>query len=273
MSRSFSPCSTLGGSRSTCRPSPRRAADRPRQPVPGRRRRPERKRWAPRLRPRSWVRAAALLSPESRPAWGLTDRSHRRRPARGGAPGSRQVVLRPCTCAHRTPRRSRNAPSGGGLIRTDGSRRAPDHARRAGGLRGARRTPRRSLRHRPGAPRTSPTPRLALRLRPAGGLAAVGPHPRPRRGRRGEILTLAVHPAARRQGTWASPWYRPRPRSLRRWAPRASGWRWRRTTWRRSALYTAAGFEPVGRRRGYYPRPEGAVDALSLRCRLNSAPA
>ncbi len=39
------------------------------------------------------------------------------------------------------------------------------------------------------------------------------------------------------------------------------------------ALYAAAGFEEAGRRRRYYPRANGPVDALTLRCRLNSAPA
>lgn len=38
-------------------------------------------------------------------------------------------------------------------------------------------------------------------------------------------------------------------------------------------LYGKAGYEPVGRRPGYYPRARGAVDAILLRARLNSAPA
>lgn len=38
-------------------------------------------------------------------------------------------------------------------------------------------------------------------------------------------------------------------------------------------LYEQAGYEPVGRRAGYYPRSGGAVDAILLRARLNSAPA
>ena len=38
-------------------------------------------------------------------------------------------------------------------------------------------------------------------------------------------------------------------------------------------LYEGAGYEPVGRRPGYYPRRGGAVDAILLRARLNTAPA
>ncbi|MFM1958567.1 MAG: hypothetical protein RL588_84 [Pseudomonadota bacterium] len=38
-------------------------------------------------------------------------------------------------------------------------------------------------------------------------------------------------------------------------------------------LYAGAGFEEVGRRRGYYPRPgSGAADALVLRRALNTTP-
>lgn len=39
------------------------------------------------------------------------------------------------------------------------------------------------------------------------------------------------------------------------------------------ALYEEAGYETVGRRPGYYPRAKGAVDAILLRARLNSASA
>lgn len=39
------------------------------------------------------------------------------------------------------------------------------------------------------------------------------------------------------------------------------------------ALYTGAGFEPAGRRVGYYARPDGpAIDALVLRRALNRGP-
>jgi ribosomal-protein-alanine N-acetyltransferase len=36
------------------------------------------------------------------------------------------------------------------------------------------------------------------------------------------------------------------------------------------ALYVHAGFTEIGRRRGYYQRPDGAVDALVMQRRLNS---
>jgi ribosomal-protein-alanine N-acetyltransferase len=36
-------------------------------------------------------------------------------------------------------------------------------------------------------------------------------------------------------------------------------------------LYESAGFEPVGRRRGYYETSEGRIDALVLRLKLTSA--
>ena len=38
------------------------------------------------------------------------------------------------------------------------------------------------------------------------------------------------------------------------------------------ALYETAGFRQVGRRRGYYSRPGGAIDAMVLRLDLNSPP-
>lgn len=37
------------------------------------------------------------------------------------------------------------------------------------------------------------------------------------------------------------------------------------------ALYRSAGFETAGVRRAYYPTPRGFVDALTLRCELNTA--
>ena len=37
-------------------------------------------------------------------------------------------------------------------------------------------------------------------------------------------------------------------------------------------LYEAVGYEPVGRRKAYYERRGGAVDAILLRARLNTAP-
>lgn len=40
---------------------------------------------------------------------------------------------------------------------------------------------------------------------------------------------------------------------------------------RAAALYDSLGFEPIGRRRDYYPAPDGREDALVLRKRLGSS--
>ncbi len=88
----------------------------------------------------------------------------------------------------------------------------------------------------------------------------------------GEILTLAVDPTARRQGAG---------QALVRAACSGALAAGAQTLWLEVAednvaalaLYAAAGFEEVGRRRGYYPRSNGVADALTWRCRLNSAPA
>ena len=87
-----------------------------------------------------------------------------------------------------------------------------------------------------------------------------------------EVLTLAVAPQARREGVG---------RALVEAAAQAAAGRGAATVWLEVAednttavaLYAAAGFEAAGRRRGYYGRPGGAVDALMMRRRLNSAPA
>ena len=87
-----------------------------------------------------------------------------------------------------------------------------------------------------------------------------------------EILTLAVDPATRRRGLG---------RALVEASADVALAAGAQTMWLEVAqdngaalaLYAAAGFEEDGRRRGYYPRAEGAVDALVLRRRLNSAPA
>ena len=87
-----------------------------------------------------------------------------------------------------------------------------------------------------------------------------------------EILTLAVDPAVRQRGLG---------RALVEAAAGTALVAGAETMWLEVAhdnapalaLYAAAGFEEVGRRRGYYPRADGAVDALTLRRRLNSAPA
>ena len=88
----------------------------------------------------------------------------------------------------------------------------------------------------------------------------------------GEILTLAVRPKARRRGTALA---LVQAAAEVAQAMGADGL-WLEVAEDNAAalaLYAAAGFAQVGRRKGYYPRAGGAVDALSLRCRLNSAPA
>jgi ribosomal-protein-alanine N-acetyltransferase len=87
-----------------------------------------------------------------------------------------------------------------------------------------------------------------------------------------EILTLAVAPPARRAGVASA---------LVKTAATAAGSAGAETLWLEVAednaaalaLYTATGFEAAGRRRGYYVRPGGAVDALMMRRRLNSGSA
>ena len=87
-----------------------------------------------------------------------------------------------------------------------------------------------------------------------------------------EILTLAVAPAARRQGLG---------RALVDAAAALAAEASAEVMWLEvaedntaaRALYAAAGFEPCGRRTRYYSRPQGAVDALMLRRRLNTTPA
>jgi [ribosomal protein S18]-alanine N-acetyltransferase len=85
-----------------------------------------------------------------------------------------------------------------------------------------------------------------------------------------EILTLAVAPDARRQGVG---------RALVEAAASAAAVSGAQALWLEVAednapaqrLYAAAGFAVVGRRRAYYSRPGGAVDALVLQRSLNSA--
>ena len=79
-----------------------------------------------------------------------------------------------------------------------------------------------------------------------------------------EILTLAVRPSARRRGLGA--------RLVRAAAARVAASGAKRMFLEVAednaparALYDAQGFEAAGRRRGYYPRPDGpAADALLL---------
>jgi ribosomal-protein-alanine N-acetyltransferase len=76
-----------------------------------------------------------------------------------------------------------------------------------------------------------------------------------------EILTLAVAPAGRRQGQGralvaaAIAWAGPVELFLEAAADNAAA----------LALYGQSGFQIVGRRRGYYAHPGGAVDAVVLR--------
>jgi ribosomal-protein-alanine N-acetyltransferase len=85
-----------------------------------------------------------------------------------------------------------------------------------------------------------------------------------------EILTLAVEPDQRRQGLGRA------LLAAAEGAARAAG---AETLFLEVAadnpaaiaLYRAAGFESVGRRRGYYARAGGVVDALVLRKALASA--
>ena len=86
-----------------------------------------------------------------------------------------------------------------------------------------------------------------------------------------EVLTLAVDPAQRRQGLG---------RALMQAASSAAAGAGAEEIFLEVAednlaalaLYTGAGFAPVGRRPAYYPRKTGAVDAILLRARLNSGP-
>lgn len=85
-----------------------------------------------------------------------------------------------------------------------------------------------------------------------------------------EILTLAVRPAARRQGIAA--------RLTARAAAEAQGLGATRLFLEVAehnaaarALYASLGFQPAGRRRGYYARKDGpAVDALILALNLTA---
>ena len=90
-------------------------------------------------------------------------------------------------------------------------------------------------------------------------------------GLESEILTIAVDPGARRQGVG---------RALLGAALQAAAERGVQSVFLEvaednpaaAALYAGAGFEPIGRRRAYYPRVGGAaVDALALRLRLPPA--
>ncbi len=84
-----------------------------------------------------------------------------------------------------------------------------------------------------------------------------------------EVLTLAVEPAHRRRGV---------ARALLEAGLAQAAVAGAQTCFLEVAadnaaaiaLYRSAGFEPAGRRAGYYQRPAAAVDALLLRRALNS---
>lgn len=87
-----------------------------------------------------------------------------------------------------------------------------------------------------------------------------------------EVLTLAVAPAARRGGLG---------RALVEAAMQVAALAGAETVFLEVAqdnaaalaLYRAAGFRETGRRKGYYRRAEGAIDALVMRRALNSGQA
>ena len=91
-------------------------------------------------------------------------------------------------------------------------------------------------------------------------------------GGEAEVLTLAVAPERRRQGL---------ARTLLTAALTLARSRGIQAMFLEVAadnqaalgLYRGAGFEQVGRRRGYYAGPAGTTDALVLRRELNSPPA
>ena len=86
-----------------------------------------------------------------------------------------------------------------------------------------------------------------------------------------EILTLAVRPAARRRGI-ASRLTAQAARSARALGATRLFLEVAEDNAPARALYTSLGFQPVGRRRGYYARPDGPpVDALMLALNLTAA--
>ena len=87
-----------------------------------------------------------------------------------------------------------------------------------------------------------------------------------------EILTLAVDPPARRAGV-AHALVEAAAATARAAGAQSLWLEVAEDNAAALALYTATRFETAGRRRGYYARPGGAVDALMMRRRLNSASA
>jgi ribosomal-protein-alanine N-acetyltransferase len=83
-----------------------------------------------------------------------------------------------------------------------------------------------------------------------------------------EILTIAVDPAARRRG-WGAALVEIAAGIAVETAFERCSWRSRPTTWRPSRSIRRP-VSKVGLRKGYYPHPDGAKDALVMRRALNS---
>ncbi len=86
-----------------------------------------------------------------------------------------------------------------------------------------------------------------------------------------EILTLAAHPEHRRRGV-ATTLVRDAAKVAAKAGAHSLFLEVAEDNVAALALYARAGFEPMGRRAGYYARGAGRVDALVLRRDLNSAP-
>ena len=84
-----------------------------------------------------------------------------------------------------------------------------------------------------------------------------------------ELLTIAVHPGQQKKGLGRRLVQDFRTNAARRGAASAF-LEVAATNAPALALYRACGFAETGRRRGYYHGPEGAVDAVLMRCGLIS---
>lgn len=83
-----------------------------------------------------------------------------------------------------------------------------------------------------------------------------------------EILTLAVAPAQQRKGI-ASRLIKEAIRTVTGKGPTALLLDVAEDNASARALYTARGFREIGRRKGYYTRPAGRVDSLTMRLVLD----
>jgi ribosomal-protein-alanine N-acetyltransferase len=84
-----------------------------------------------------------------------------------------------------------------------------------------------------------------------------------------EILTVAVDPAARRRG-WGAALVEMAAGIAREAAAFEMFLEVAADNIAAIKLYEATGFERVGLRKGYYPHPDGAKDAVVMRRALNS---